>query len=90
MCGSYAVSAAISGESGKMICVCREPGNEYKINFECIDIGSVANGEKKVPLSFINDSGIDVSEDFIDYAYRLICGECNVIYEKGIPKYIKR
>lgn len=89
-CGSYAVEAALSGNSGKMIAMVRENCEEYKIKYECVDIDKIANGEKIVPDEYINEAYNNVSDEFIKYAYPLIKGERNVIYNNGIPAYIKK
>ncbi len=89
-CGSAALEAAIRGESGKMITMSRDKVEEYKISYECIDINSVANEEKKIPDEFISGAGNDVTDAFIRYASPLIVGECDISYKNGLPEFIVR
>ncbi len=90
-CGYEAVSAAIeNGESGKMVCMVRTSNAPYKIDYECIDINNIANGEKMIPDEFITPEGTDVTEAFVEYARPLIMGENDIKYHDGIPAFIKR
>ena len=89
-CGKAAVNAALNGQSGKMIAMQRKDGDKYEIEFDALDITSIANGEKVVPDEFINEAGNDVTDAFIKYAMPLISGERNIKYKNGIPDYIVR
>ncbi len=89
-CGCAAVEAAFNGESGKMISMRRTDCKKYQIEYECLDIKKIANGEKTVPESFISKNGNDVTDEFVKYAAPLIIGERNVIYKNGKPAYISR
>ncbi len=89
-CGEFAVESALNGESGKMITMNRKPGSDYEIEYSAVDISKIANGEKIVPDNFINSDGNDVSPEFIKYALPLIQGERAIVFENGIPAYIKR
>ncbi len=89
-CGKKAVCVALEGKSGKMIAMRRKDGDKYEISYDALDIKDIANGEKFVPCSFINDQGNDVTDEFIKYAKPLISGERNVKYKNGIPDYIIR
>ena len=90
MCGQKAVEAAIDGKSGKMIAMVRTPGNDYEISYKCLDIDSIANGERKMPENFISTSGNDVTDEFIKYATPLIIGENDITYKNGLPHFIMR
>lgn len=89
-CGCEAVDAALRGESGKMITMIRGNGPEYNISYDALDISQIANGEKTVPDSYINNEGNDVTDQFLKYASPLIMGERNIIYKNGIPAHIIR
>ena len=89
-CGQFAVKSAIEGESGKMIAMNRSECSDYAISYSALDISGIANSEKIVPDEFINADGNDITPEFIKYAYPLIQGERNIIFENGIPAYIKR
>ena len=61
---------------------------EYKVNIIENEATSVANLEKTVPDSFINSTGNDVTDAFINYCRPLIQGEPTILTEMGIPKHI--
>ncbi len=84
--GEAAFKAALMGETGKMMGYVRK--GEYEISFVPMDITKIANVEKIVPRSWINERGNDVTEDFISYARPLIMGESYPSYENGIPCHI--
>lgn len=86
--GANAVKLAVSGESGKMSSLSRRPGPEYTAEYSGVDIAQVANQEKKVPVSWINEDGNGVTQEMISYLLPLIQGELSSIYEDGIPKYL--
>jgi len=90
MIGAAGANAAISGESGKMMCYERKDSDIYSIDVVTRDISQIANEEKKVPKEFISESGTDVTKAFIDYAYPLIQRENPVVYKDGVPVHIFR
>ncbi len=86
--GEKAVSFAISGKTGILTAFQRISDNPYFSECVAVDIESVANLEKTVPLAWINDRGNNVTEEFIRYASPLISGEVEVEYENGLPKML--
>ena len=72
-----------------MVSMVRNDG-DYNISYKTCDIKTIANMINEVPDNFINADANYVTDEFIKYAYPLILGENSVIYENGIPKYIKR
>lgn len=90
MCGQSAVKAAVAGENGKMVTLVREEGPEYKCRTGLADLSDVANGEKKVPKEYINDSGNGVTEAMLDYVRPLVMGEAPVrIGADGLPVFMR-
>ena len=90
MCGQAAVKAAVAGENGKMVTLVREEGPEYKCRTGLADLSDVANGEKKVPKEYINDSGNGVTEAMLDYVRPLVMGEAPVrIGADGLPVFMR-
>lgn len=85
--GRAAVKAAVSGETDKMVCYERQPGNEYKIEYKLLPLELAANTEKTVPLEWITDNGTGVSEEYVKYALPLIQGECGMLKEDGLPRF---
>ena len=52
------------------------------------DITEVANLEKKVPLSWMNENHTQMTEDFLAYARPLIQAELTPLYIAGLPHHI--
>lgn len=90
MIGAAGVNAAINGETGKMMIYKRISDSPYKIGTASADISLAANEEKTVPSSFINAEGNDVTDEFVKYALPLIQGEPKIVFENGVPVYIRR
>ncbi len=88
--GKSGVNAALSGQTGKMMIFKRANSENYTLTIESEDITKIANVEKKIPSEYINEQGNDVTDEFIKYALPLIQGECNIKYENGLPKVIRR
>lgn len=88
MLGSKAVAAMLEGKTGEMSAIRRLPTNDYKIETFSIPIEQIANHEKKIPLSWINKAGNDVTPELMNYLTPLIQGEVNVRYQNGIPMHI--
>src|SRR5699024_2354045 len=88
MLGSKAVTAMLEGKTGEMSAIRRLPTNDYKIETFSIPIEQIAHHEKKIPLSWINEAGNDVTPELMNYLTPLIQGEVNVRYQNGIPMHI--
>ncbi len=84
--GKAGAIAASEGKSGVVMGFKRV--GEYKVNIIENEATSVANLEKTVPDSFINSTGNDVTDAFINYCRPLIQGEPTILTEMGIPKHI--
>ncbi len=68
----YAVKLAVSGVSGKMAALQRQSNQPYQVDYKAVDLDAVANAEKKLPSSWINAAGNDVTDEFISYCLPLI------------------
>ncbi|MDY4953653.1 MAG: 6-phosphofructokinase [Candidatus Onthomonas sp.] len=91
LAGKTAVEAAVSGVTDKMVafdCSRAEDGS-YRCDTKLLDLSSVANYEKKVPVEWINARGNQVSDEFIRYALPLIQGETGMVKENGLPRFAK-
>jgi len=87
MAGKVALEAAVDGVTDKMVAFERAPGADYKCLTKLVDLGSVANLEKKVPREWINEAGNGMLQPFIDYALPLIQGETALPKEDGLPRF---
>lgn len=88
MLGSKAVIAMLEGKTGEMSAIRRLPTKDYKIETFSIPIEQIANHEKKIPFSWINEAGNDITPELMNYLVPLIQGEVNVRYQNGIPMHL--
>ncbi len=86
--GEVAVKAAINGKSGVFSTIRRISDKPYSIEYSTEDVAVVANVEKRVPRSWINQEGNDVTQEMIDYIRPLIEGVVQTPYRNGLPDYI--
>ena len=70
--GAYAAKIALSGENGFMSTIIRKPGNVYKISYDKVSLGVVANSEREFPQEWISGDRADVTDEFINWALPLI------------------
>ena len=86
--GASAVTAAVNKETGKMVVIKRTSNTPYNSAFETCQVTKIANLEKSVPNTYINQEGNYVTKDFIDYVKPLIQGELTPFIVDGIPKHL--
>ena len=89
LAGQTAVNSAVAGETDKMVAFECSRENGYTCTTKLLDLSSVANYEKKVPVEWITARGNNVTKDFIDYALPLIQGETEMKKENGLPRFAK-
>lgn len=85
--GKAAALLGSKGETGKMVCYKRLSDSPYQVETFAYDIASIANQEKTVPLTWINDRGNDLTQEAVAYLRPLIEGEVLLSYVNGIPSY---
>ena len=86
--GVSAVKYAVAGNSGFISVLKRVSEKPYRYDIEYIELGCIANIEKKVPVEWINKEQNDVTKEITDYIKPLIRGEIEVLYKDGIPDYL--
>ena len=64
-------------------------GGAYRCTTELVPLSNVANQERKVPRSWINEAGNQVTDAFIDYVLPLIQGEPKLPLECSLPRYAR-
>ena len=90
MCGQAAVRGALKGVNGKMVTLVREKGRQYRCTTGLAELRDVANGEKKVPRSFINKAGNHITKAMKDYVRPLVQGQAPVtIGADGLPVFMR-
>ncbi len=87
MAGAEAVRLAARGQSGIMVTFIRGKSEEYNCLPGNVELGCVANVEKKIPLEWINAERNYITEKFIRYAKPLIQGEVVLPTLDGLPDY---
>ena len=86
--GGAAAKAAFEGVTGQMVALKRISNNPYQCTTELHPISEVANLEKKVPLSWMNENHTQMTEEFLNYARPLIQAELTPLYIAGLPHHI--
>jgi 6-phosphofructokinase len=90
MCGKMAVTYALKGVNGKMVTLVREKGRQYKCTTGLAELRDVANGEKKVPKNFINETGNHITKAMRDYLRPLVQGQAKItVGEDGLPVFMR-
>ncbi len=88
--GRKAAQIAMNDGNGWMATILREPGSTYKARYDKVALEVVANSERFFPKEWIAANGIDVTDDFIQYARPLIGEEwVRVPLENGLPRYAR-
>ena len=88
--GKFAVKAALSGETGKMINFIRKSDAPYELEFGTADVNKICNMEKPVPAEWITEEGSDIGGGFIAYAQPLVQGHVEVPMKDGLPHFAYR
>ena len=89
--GQAGVSFALEEKTGIMVSFVRRENTEmYDLDFEAVDVNQVCNQEKTVPLSWIEENGNDIKEDYMDYVLPLIQGGVVLPMKDGVPDYLYR
>jgi 6-phosphofructokinase len=70
--GQKAAFIAAKEGSGYMATILREPGHIYRVRYDKVELGLVANSERSFPEEWIAPSRTDVTDDFVRYARPLI------------------
>lgn len=88
--GIYAVLAALSGETGRMVTFVRNKSVPYELSYGTADVNRICNKEKTVPAEWIICDGSDISNAFIDYVQPLTQGYVELPTKNGIPLFAYR
>lgn len=80
-CGRAAVRAVLAGATDQMVILERSEGPAYRCAIGTTQLDQVANVEKRMPASFLNQEGNFPTQAFVDYALPLIGGP--------LPQYVE-
>ena len=85
-----AVEIAMADGSGWMATILRKPGATYGVDFDKVPLDEVANSERSFPESWLSESRIDVTDEFVAYAKPLVGTDwVSVPLVDGRPRYAK-
>ncbi len=87
--GAAAVSAAVSGDTGKMMAFKRVSNNPYKVEIVPVPANLVANGERNFPVEWINSEKNNVTDEALEYFLPLIYGEPQLLVKNGLARHFK-
>ncbi len=87
--GAAGLSAALEGETGKVMIFRRISDMPYTVTIESVSADKIANKEKKLPAEWLNPRQNNVRDEAIRYFLPLIQGEVNVKMRNGIPVHFK-
>lgn len=87
--GKKAVDLALTGVNGMMPIIVREQDWPYRWSIGQVALSEVANQEKKMPIDFIREDGMGITEACRKYLHPLIQGEAYPPYHGGMPDYIQ-
>lgn len=87
--GKAAVELAILGHNAIMPIIKRESSSPYIWSIDNVPLEKVANQEKKMPLDFISQDGMGITNACREYLQPLIQGEAYPPYAHGIPQYVR-
>lgn len=85
--GQGAVEAALAGVTGHMMTMIRSEAG-YSITVSSSDVSEIANKVKKVPDSFINEAGNNITDECLYHILPLIQGEPKLRFKNGLPVHI--
>ena len=84
--GGAAVKGAFDGHNSQMVALKRISDDPYQITTQLVPVNLVANKEKKVPTSWITETG--VTEEFLNYVRPLIQAELTPFFVEGLPRHV--
>lgn len=88
--GRKAVQIALEDGTGWMATILRAPGSGYKALYDKVKLEVVANSERFIPKEWLTQSGIDVTDAFVEYARPLIQGGWpDIELEGGLQRFAR-
>ena len=86
----HATEIARTDGSGWMSTILREPGEEYRVRYDKVQLELLANSERTLPPEWLTDNRIDVTDKFIRYARPLIGDEwVEIPLENGLQRFAR-
>ena len=88
--GSAGLSAALAGNTGKMMYFRRISDMPYEVVIDMTDATECANLEKKFPKKWITPGQNNVTDEAVNYFLPLIQGDVKLITRFGLPRHFDR
>jgi 6-phosphofructokinase 1 len=85
--GKKAVEYAIKGKHGIMVTIVRKSSKPYEVSYGEHPLSEIANIERTIPPTMINEDGNGVTEEYLEYALPLITGENQPQYKDGLQQF---
>ncbi len=87
---AHAVDLVLADQSGYMATILRQPGPDYRVRYDQVPLHVMANRQRFLPQAWISPDGLDVTDDFIDYARPLIGESWPAIrLEQGLQRFAR-
>ena len=90
--GRHAVKIAFTDGTGYMATILRDYNSvNYKIYYDKVPMDVIANSARGLPPEWISQSGIDVTDEYINYAMPLIGDGARILPESGaggLPDFV--
>ena len=87
--GRAAVKFALQGKTAVMPTIIRKNNQPYRWSIGEVKLSKVANVEKKMPRSYIDAEGFNITKKGRNYLAPLIKGEDFPKFQNGMPVYAK-
>ncbi|HAK46788.1 MAG TPA: 6-phosphofructokinase, partial [Spirochaeta sp.] len=89
--GRKAVEIAVTDGSGWMATILRDrKADGYSVYYDKVELEKAANVARQLPSAWISADGLDVTDDFINYALPLIGnGPPSIPYENGLMRFAR-
>ena len=88
--GKYALECSKDKTySGKMVALRRKEQEEYEVEYFSIEADKIANFVKTFPLEWVLPNYRGVKKEALDYMRPLIKGSPKILYENGLPAFVK-
>ena len=84
---ALAYQKAMKGKTGYMIAIQRKEGKQYHPYFTMVPLNQVADEVVYLPKKYINSTGDNINENYIDFVLPLIKGNANALDKDGLLKY---
>ncbi|MCF7925729.1 MAG: 6-phosphofructokinase [Candidatus Izimaplasma sp.] len=87
--GAKAVEYALKGKHGIMVTILRKNSKPYEAEYGEHPLSEIANIERTIPPTMINEDGNGVTEEYLEYALPLISGENPPKFKDGLQQFAK-